>query len=429
MGPINFIYRPYKLYLSALKHFICNRLKKHMPTFRFDWKAYARLAQPPRSRRHQDTTHVRGNSHGNIPRNDRDYLNTRAKSETCPPYQRIQSVGRLAREDPRGLLDTYRDGLILDEAQTVPEIFAYLKTAVDANPKPGTYVVTGSQQFGRLSGVTESLAGRAAFLSLLPFATSELGRSKMLAADPFEAIAKGFYPPLFDREVSPYDWYTNYIASYVKRDVRSILNVKDLGQFQAFVKMCVARVGQLLNLSALALDCGLTHNTARAWLSVLEASGIVYLLKPYHANFGKRLVKSPKLYFIDTGLAARLLGIRSAEELFIHPNRGNLFESFVLAELLKSRYNQGLDPDIYFWRDSAGNEVDVVSPDGKGLRALEIKSGKTFVPELATGFDAWMQFSGAHPEDCSLAYAGERGFQWKGLSIVPWTRVDGIFPS
>jgi predicted AAA+ superfamily ATPase len=344
------------------------------------------------------------------------------------PYLSLEDpdIARLAREDPRGLLGGYRDGLILDEAQAAPEIFAYLKTAVDANPRPGTYVVTGSQQFGLLSGVTESLAGRAAFLSLLPFASSELSASKMLAADPFEAIVKGFYPPLYDREVSPYDWYTNYIASYVERDVRSIINVKDLGQFQVFVKMCAARVGQLLNLSALALDCGLTHNTARAWLSVLETSGIVYLLKPYHANFGKRLVKSPKLFFIDTGLAARLLGIRTPEELFIHPNRGNLFESFVVAELLKSRYNRGLDPDIYFWRDSAGNEVDVVFPDGKSLKAMEIKSSKTFVPELAVGLEAWMRYSGTHPEDCSLAYAGERGLQWKGLAVVPWTSVDGI---
>jgi len=353
--------------------------------------------------------------------------------ETFPdkPYLSLEDpdIARLAKEDPRGLLESYRDGLILDEAQTVPEIFAYLKTAVDANPKPGNYIVTGSQQFGLLSGVTESLAGRAAFLSLLPFASSELGESKKLAADPFEAIVKGFYPPLFDRDVSPYDWYTNYIASYVERDVRSILNVKDLGQFQVFVKMCAARVGQLLNLSALALDCGLTHNTARAWLSVLETSGIVYLLRPYHANFGKRLVKSPKLYFIDTGLAARLLGIRTPEEFFIHPNRGNLFESFVVAELLKNRYNRGLDPDIYFWRDSIGNEVDVVFPDGKGLKALEIKSSKTFVSELATGLEAWMRHSDAHPEDCGLAYAGGRGLQWKGLSVIPWTSVDRIFPA
>jgi hypothetical protein len=308
----------------------------------------------------------------------------------------------------------------------VPEIFDYLKTSVDADPRPGKFIVTGSQQFGLLAGVTESLAGRAAFLSLLPFSTAELNSAGELPPDPFEAMVKGFYPPLYDREVSPYDWYTNYIASYVERDVRSIINVKDLGQFQTFVKMCASRLGQLLNLSALALDCGLTHNTAKAWLSVLETSGIVYLLKPYHKNFGKRLVKSPKLYFIDTGLAARLLSIRTSEELFIHPNRGNLFESFIVAEMLKTRYNQGHDPDIYFWRDSLGTEVDVVYEEGQKVRAIEIKSGKSFSAELASGLEAWRRYSSADVGDCSLVYAGVRKLEWKGLSIMPWDSVGGL---
>jgi hypothetical protein len=360
-------------------------------------------------------------------------------AKTCfpeMPYLSLEDpdIARLAREDPRGLLETYRDGLILDEAQAVPEIFSYLKTSVDADPRPGKYVVTGSQQFGLLAGVTESLAGRAAFLTLLPFSTEELKAAGRLPTDPFEAMVKGFYPPLYDREVGPYDWYTNYIASYVERDVRSILNVKDLGQFQTFVKMCASRVGQLLNLNALALDCGLSHNTARSWLSVLETSGIVFLLKPYHQNFGKRLVKSPKLYFLDTGLAARLLGIKTTEELFIHPNRGNLFESFVVAELLKGRYSGGLDPDIYFWRDNVGTEVDIVfeggaSDDEQRLKAIEVKSGKTFSPELASGLEAWMRYSGVEASECSLVYAGDRALKWKELSIVPWMKVDGILPA
>lgn len=349
------------------------------------------------------------------------------------PYLSLEDpdIARLAREDPRGLLDSYRDGLILDEAQAVPEIFAYLKTTVDTDPRPGKYVVTGSQQFGLLADITESLAGRAAFLSLPPFSCAELAAAGKLPLDPFEAMIKGFYPPLYDRDVTPYDWYTNYIASYVERDVRSILNVKDLGQFQTFVKMCVSRVGQLLNLNALALDCGLSHNTAKAWLSVLETSGIVYLLKPYHRNYGKRLVKSPKLYFMDTGLAARLLGIKTAEELFIHPNRGNLFESFVVSELLKARYALGLDPDLYFWRDSTGIEVDIVYEDiardvGQTVKAIEIKSGKTFAPELVAGLESWMRYSGAEAADCSIVYAGERAFQWKGLALVPWNSAAGI---
>jgi len=344
------------------------------------------------------------------------------------PYLSLEDpdIARLARDDPRGLLDTYRDGLILDEAQAAPEIFAYLKTSVDADPRPGKYVVTGSQQFGLLADLPESLAGRAAFLTLLPFSTEELKAAGRLPPDPFEAMVKGFYPSLYDREVSPYDWHTNYIASYVERDVRTIINVKDLGQFQTFVKMCASRVGQLLNLNALALDCGLSHNTARAWLSVLETSGIVYLLKPYYQNFGKRLVKSPKLYFIDTGLAARLLGIKTTEELFVHPNRGNLFESFVVAELLKLRYSGGLDPDLHFWRDSADTEVDIVYADGLKLKAIEVKSGKTFSPELASGLEAWMRYSGAPVEGCCLVYAGERGLQWKGLGITPWNSVTEV---
>lgn len=347
------------------------------------------------------------------------------------PYLSLEDpdIARLARDDPRGLLDTYRDGLILDEAQAVPEIFAYLKTSVDADPRPGKYIVTGSQQFGLLAGVTESLAGRAAFLTLLPFSTEELKAAGRLPPDPFEAMVKGFYPPLYDREVGPYDWFTNYIASYVERDVRSILNVKDLGQFQTFVKMCASRVGQLLNLNALALDCGLSHNTARSWLSVLETSSIVYLLKPYHQNFGKRLVKSPKLYFLDTGLAARLLGIKTTEELFVHPNRGNLFESFVVAEVLKKRYSRGLDADIYFWRDNAGTEVDIVFEEGQRPKAIEVKSGKTFSPEFASGLEAWMRYSGATAGDCSIVYAGNRALRWKELSIVPWIKVDGILPT
>lgn len=338
------------------------------------------------------------------------------------PYLSLEDpdITRLAKQDPRGLLDGYKDGLILDEAQYVPEIFAYLKTAVDRDPVPGRFVVTGSQQFSLLAGITESLAGRAAFVRLFPFCVTELVVAGMKPKGAFDAIVRGFYPPLYDRNVSPFDWHTNYIASYVERDVRSIVNVKDLGQFQIFVKMCAARVGQILNLSALALDCGLSHNTARAWLSVLETSGIVYLLQPYHRNFGKRLVKSPKLYFVDTGLAARLLGIKDAEQLFVHPNRGNLFECFVISELLKTRLNQGLEPNIFFWRDNIGTEVNVVFDDGPVVRAIEIKSGKTYSADFAQGLETWMRFSKADSRDCMLVSAGDTRFSDNGINVLPW---------
>lgn len=332
-------------------------------------------------------------------------------------------IASLAREDPRGLLDSYKEGLILDEAQAVPEIFKYLKTATDKDPVPGRYIVTGSHQFNLLAGVTESLAGRSAFVSLYPFSVQELKNAGRLPADPFEALLAGFYPPVYDRFVTVYDWYTNYITSYIERDVRSVLNVKDVGQFQTFVKMCASRVGQLVHLSALAQDCGITHNTAKAWISVLESSGIVFLLKPYHNNFGKRLVKSPKLYFVDSGLVCRLLGIKDAEQLFMHPIRGNIFESYVVAEMVKNRLNEGLSPELYFWRDNIGNEVDVVYEDGPVVRSVEIKSGKTLSAEFISGLETWMRFSGGESETCSLVYSGDMEMTIKGIAVKRWDSV------
>ena len=341
------------------------------------------------------------------------------------PYISLEDpdIAALARTDPRGLLDSYPDGLILDEAQYVGEIFTYLKTAIDKDPIPGKYIVTGSQQFHLLEKVTESLAGRAAFLTLLPFSIEELIDAGRKPDDSLSAMVSGLYPPLYDRDVSPYDWYTNYIASYIERDVRSIINVKDLGQFQTFVKMCAARSGQLINLSALAADCGLSHNTAKAWISILETSGIVYLLRPYYRNFGKRLVKTPKLYFLDPGLACRLLGIQDSQQLFLHPNRGNLFESFIISELLKARFNTGKTPDLYFWRDNTGIEVDAIQENGTNLIAIEIKSGKTFSPDFLDGLQTWMKFSGEGSENGRVVYAGDLMLSYQGIKIIAW---DGI---
>jgi hypothetical protein len=231
---------------------------------------------------------------------------------------------------------------------------------------------------------------------------------------------------LYDREVLPYDWYTNYISAYVERDVRSILNVKDLSLFQTFLKMCASRTGQILNVNSLALDCGVSHNTARSWLSVLETSGIIYLLKPYYKNYGKRLVKSPKLYFIDTGLNARLLGIKTPEDLFMHPNRGNIFESFVISELLKKRYNAGYDPDMYFWRDNTGTEIDLILEDGNHLQAVEIKSGKTFSESFISGLQLWMKYSKTRAEHCAVVYAGTLSAYIKSIAIIPWNKAGTL---
>lgn len=344
------------------------------------------------------------------------------------PYLSLEDpdIALLARTDPRGLLAAYPNGLILDEIQTAPNLFAYLKTAVDADPQPGKYIVTGSQQFNLLAGTAESLAGRAAFLSLMPLSLEELRLAGKLADDPFTVMLTGLYPALYDREVTPYDWYTNYITSYLERDIRSVLNVKDLGQFQIFLKLCASRTGNLLNLSELAHDCGISHNTARSWLSILETSGIVYLLRPYYKNFGKRLVKSPKLYFMDSGLAARILNIKTAEDLFLHPNRGNLFESFIIAELIKTHLNAGMEPTIYFWRDNSGTEIDVVLEHGTSLMAAEIKSGKTFSPAYTDAFKLRIKYYQTKPDSCSVIYAGNIRARINDIAVIPWNEITTL---
>ncbi len=273
-----------------------------------------------------------------------------------------------AESDPRGFLNQFTEGAILDEVQRCPALFSYLQTRVDELNRPGEFILTGSQQFGLLSGITQSLASRAALLTLLPGKIS--GKLDKILFD-------GAFPPIFDRGLEPHPWYGNYVRTYLERDVRQLINVQDIGTFQRFLKLCAGRTGQLLNLSSLANDCGITHNTAKAWISVLEASYIVHLLPPHHRNFNKRLVKTPKLYFLDTGLAIWLLGIQNIDQLATHVQRGALFETWVISELLKARYNAGEASNLYFWRDRSGHEVDLLVDHGIHLSPLEIKSGQT----------------------------------------------------
>jgi predicted AAA+ superfamily ATPase len=331
----------------------------------------------------------------------------------------------MARSDPRGFLETWPEGLILDEAQYVPELFSYIKSMVDKHPKPGKYVITGSQQFNLMEKVSESLAGRAAFLTLLPFSVAELEASGLCRENPFELMLRGLYPPLYDRRISPRDFYSAYITSYVERDLRQLINVKDLSLFQNFVKFCAARTGGILNLSSLAADCGITHNTARAWISTMEISGLVFLLRPYFNNFGKRLIKSPKLYFTDPGLACQLLGIRTTEQLFLNPQRGSLFEGFIISELVKNRLNMGYNPGIWFWRDNTGIEIDCLLEENSKLLAIEIKSGKTFNKDMTTGLKHWQNISGTTVKggNLHLIYAGSQRTLFDGIKLVPWKDV------
>ena len=338
------------------------------------------------------------------------------------PYLSLEDpdIRALAEADPRRLLNSYPDGAILDEVQRAPQLFSYLQTMVDGNLKPGMFILTGSQQFGLLSGITQSLAGRAGMVQLLPFSVAELRAAGRLPTTVDQLLVTGGYPPLYDRTLSPEDWFASYVTTYVERDVRQLINVRDLSLFQRFVRMCAARTGQLLNLSALASDCGISHNTAAAWLSVLEASYVVHLLKPHHKNFNKRLVKMPKLYFCDVGLAAWLVGIRKVEEITYHAQRGNLFETMVVAEFLKSCWHDGKPSNLFFWRDSKGLEIDLIVECGDDLTPVEIKSGATIASDYLDSIRKWQTLTADTAHPAWLVYGGEQRLASGSVEILPW---------
>lgn len=333
-----------------------------------------------------------------------------------------------ALEDPKRFLQRFSDGAVLDEVQRCPELLSWLQGLVDERGIMGDFVLTGSAQFDLMAGVTQSLAGRAARVELLPLSATELAAAHQLPADLNTALFQGGYPALYDRDVSPQDWFANYISTYLERDVRQLVSVRDLSQFQTFVKMCAARSGQLLNLTSLGADCGVSSVTAKHWLSVLEASYIVTLLQPHHRNFGKRLVKAPKLYFCDVGLAAWLLGIRDVSTLDTHSARGALFETYVVSELTKQRLNAGQPRDLYFWRDSAGNEVDVLIESAHGLQAIEIKSGSTFASDWSRGLKQWNKVAGEESLQPSLVYGGTQSYAREGVQVWGWQDIGKINP-
>jgi predicted AAA+ superfamily ATPase len=335
-------------------------------------------------------------------------------------------IREYAENDPKGFLAQFPDGAILDEVQRVPHLFSYIQTLVDKKAQTGVFVLTGSQEFELFEDITQSLAGRVATVVLLPFSSSELKIANLLPDSIEQLLLTGFYPPIYDRSLEPSTWYSNYVRTYIERDVRQMIQIRDLSTFQRFVKMCAARTGQLLNLSALASECGITHNTANAWISILEASFVVYLLKPHHKNFNKRLVKTPKLYFLDPGLAAWLLAVQDSEQMSMHQAKGALFETFVVSELLKRRFNQALDANIYFWRDRAGNEIDVLIDTGTSLTPVEIKSGKTAIPDFFEMFRKWKNISGSAFEKGRLVYGGTVYQDRPDCTVIPWDRIDDM---
>jgi len=344
------------------------------------------------------------------------------------PYVSLEDpdIRQSALEDPRSFLERFPDGGVFDEVQRAPELFSYLQTKVDADGRMGLFLLTGSQQFGLLSGVSQSLAGRTAFVELLPFSIDELSGADFLSGRLDTMLFTGGYPPLYDRDILPRTWFAAYVTAYVERDVRQMLNVKDLETFQRFVRLCAGRSGQILNLSSLANDCGITHNTAKAWISVLEASYVLFLLRPHFANFNKRLVKSPKIYFYDTGLLCWLLGLQNADQLVTHPLRGSIFETLIVSELVKSRFNLGQRSALNFWRDSNGNEVDVIADMGVQLKPIEIKSGKTINRDFFVGLERWKELAGDQAISPTLVYGGSEAYVHKGIKVLGWNAVGQV---
>lgn len=338
------------------------------------------------------------------------------------PYVSLENPAEraFAEEDPRGFLARFRDGAIFDEAQRWPALFSWLQGMVDEDRRPGRFVLTGSQQFGLLAGISQSLAGRVAMTQLLPLSLAELAAAERAVPELDRLLLTGGYPTLHADQVAAADWFPSYVATYVERDVRQVMNVQDLGTFQRFLRLCAARTGQMLNLAALAGEAGISQGSARAWLAVLESSYLVHRLPPYHRNFGKRLVKTPKLYFLDVGLACWLLGIGSCEMLALHPLRGALFETWVVGEFVKARFNAGQPAGLYFWRDNNGLESDMLFESGGKLQPVEIKSGQTVTPDYIRAGQKAGRIAGEEALPPWLIHGGADDYERSGVKVVSW---------
>ncbi len=325
-----------------------------------------------------------------------------------------------AQEDPRGFL-AKSEKMIIDEVQKVPELLSYIQSMVDAN-KHLRFILTGLQNILLLSKAKQSLAGRVALFRLSPFDLSELEKAGWKKKTPLEQMLFGSYPPIYSQKFKPQKWYLDYIATYLERDIRDLINVKNMRDFTRFLRLAAGRTGQILNLSSLAIDVGVSVNTIREWFSVLEASYIVFFLNPYYRNFNKRIIKLPKLYFYDTGIVTALLGIKSARELANHPLRGSIFETFVIAEIKKWFAHQDQNIDFYFWRERSGREIDLLYEDGGKVYAYEVKATHTFSPKLFSNIDYFTKLSQEKVVG-KVIFAGDRGLKFKEYTLIPWDRV------
>ncbi|MBI4653157.1 ATP-binding protein [Candidatus Kuenenbacteria bacterium] len=329
-----------------------------------------------------------------------------------------------ARSDPRGFLKRFEQGGIIDEIQKSPELMSYLQSFLDNKKKKAPIILTGSAQLTLLANVSQTLAGRTAIIELLPLSYQELKKSNIIPASLNKLFLKGFYPRLYKEKINQSDWYQDYVKTYIERDLRDLLKIHNLGTFQRFLKMCAGRAGQILNLSSLANDCGISHSTALAWLNILEATYIIFRLEPHYKNFSKRLIKSPKLFFYDTGLLCFLLGAQSAVELETHLFRGAIMENWVAIELIKTRYNIHKSKNCYFWRDNKGNEIDFIIEHGQKLIPIEIKSGLTVASDFLKNIAYWSKLAGNLAEKGYLIYGGEVDQFRANINILGWKSIE-----
>ena len=343
------------------------------------------------------------------------------------PHANLEApdVRAFAAEDPRGFLAQFPDGAVIDEVQRVPELLSYLQPMIDADPQPGRWILTGSQNLALLESVSQSLAGRTAVLHLLPLARSESVRFAEHPAGLNETLVTGGYPAILDRGLEPAEWHRSYVATYLRRDVRTITNVGDLAAFQQFVQLCAGRTAQLVNLSSLASDCGVSQPTAKAWLSILEAGFVAFRLPSLRSTLRKRLVKTPKLHFHDTGLVCWLLGIRSAEQLTAHPLRGAIFETWVVSEIVKHRANRGAADGLSFYRDRGGAEVDLVVERPDAAVLVEAKATATPSAGLLAGALRVRNHlaDSFAATDVICVYGGDTPQPRSDGSLIPWDRL------
>ena len=342
------------------------------------------------------------------------------------PYVTLEDpdIRLAATNDPRYFLEQYKDGAVLDEIQNVPELMSYLQGVIDSTPDAmGRFVLTGSRQFALMEAMTQSLAGRIGILSLTPFCWSEGLGASLDDVDIDEVILKGMYPPVLVRNVRPKLWYSSYFQTYLERDVRQILKIKDLAAFELFMRLLAGRTGQELNLNSLGVDAGVSHTTAKSWIGVLEASGLVFKLPPYFRNYNKRLVSAPKLFFVDTGLVCWLMGIENTVQLHSHPLYGAIFETAIISELRKRRLNSGDLPRLYYWRDNSKLEIDLIREESDGPHLVEVKSGRTYRDDWSKPMRRWLAATDIDPGRAEVVYAGKTPLMSHGIKAVPWFKA------